>query len=129
MLASRSRTLSATWVSPRSGIPALPHLRRSGPATLKWLVRRATATTSQRGKRKKPGTGPGSSRIRQLEQYLAVTGLGCAPASEILAAQFRQRGDQFGAGQQVITIFRDHLGARAVASDFERVCPFAARQP
>src|SRR5215471_11471995 len=33
-----------------------PHLRRSGPATLKWLARRATATTSQRGKEKKPGS-------------------------------------------------------------------------
>src|SRR5215472_17879577 len=70
-----------------------PHLRRSGPATLKWLARRATATTSLRGKIKsqhRAGLGAGSSRIRQLEQCLAVTGLGRAPASEILAAQFRQ---------------------------------------
>jgi len=88
------------------------------------------ATRQKKKARHRAGLfGAGISRIRQLEQYLAVTGLGRAPASEILAAQFRQRGDQFGAGQQVITIVRDHLGARAVASDFERVCPFAARQP
>ena len=48
-----------------------------------------------------------------------------APADQVLAAQFGQRGHQIGTlVAKPALVLRDHLVAPAVASDHERVCPF-----
>ena len=64
-------------------------------------------------------------RVRQLKQYVGVARLGRAPAGEVLAAQLGEGGHQIGLLKESGAVFGDHLGARAVESDLERVPLFA----
>jgi hypothetical protein len=74
------------FLSPAFAALAAGHSEADGPTG----NRNNIATRQKKKTRHRAGLfGSGISRIRQLEQYLAVTGLGCAPAREILAAQFR----------------------------------------
>src|ERR1700720_1894875 len=62
--------------------------------------------------------------VREFDQHLGVAALGGAPAHEILAAELVQRRHERGLPHDPCAVFGDHLVARTVAPDHERIAPF-----
>jgi hypothetical protein len=70
------------------------------------------------------------NRMRPLSRRrTSRTGLGRTPAQEILAAQLRQGGHEFGLLHDPGAILGDHFVARTVTRDYKRIVPFALPPP
>ena len=65
------------------------------------------------------------SPVGEFDQHLRVAPLRRAPPDEVLAAQLVQRRHERRLPRDLCAVFRNHLVARSVATDDERIAPFA----
>jgi hypothetical protein len=67
------------------------------------------------------------SAVCEFDEQVGVAALRRTPAHEMLATQFVQRRHERRPPHNSCAVFRDHLIARAVAADHERVAPLLGR--